>query len=61
MCKHCECCGKPITGESLYHPGTHLYVCSFACHKHLTEEMITTYGKKRGESDDKTSRDLPEV
>lgn len=40
LVKKCECCHKPVAGEGLYHPGTHRYVCSFACHKHLTEKLI---------------------
>jgi len=39
----CECCGKPLDENCFYHIGTHKYVCSYKCHKHETELMISTY------------------
>lgn len=42
--KKCECCGRAIDGESIYHPGTHKYVCSYACFKYETEVLVTTFG-----------------
>jgi len=42
-----EGCNNPINDKnSLYHIGTHLYVCGFNCYKHTTEVLTSTFCPK---------------